>query len=143
MAPDASLQLRVLTPHACVFARTVTSLRFPTESGQVGVRARREPFASVVEPGLWVLQEGGRVSFGATAGGFLRHVNGTTEVFTPFAVFGATTAAVMDALASRMAAPDSELSVRRRLIELEQRILREAAQRPDAAGVTSAGKVLG
>ncbi len=46
------LKLVVRTPREVVLERGVSSLRVPTETGQVGVRSGAEPRGLAVEPGL-------------------------------------------------------------------------------------------
>jgi F0F1-type ATP synthase epsilon subunit len=129
MARDAALRLRIRTPHADVLDRAVDSVRVPTETGQVGLRARREAVVLVVEPGLLVVRAGASVSFAATAGGMLRVDGDGAELLTPFAVVGSAADAVVADLERQRAAPDSELAARRRLGELEERIMHEVARR--------------
>jgi len=126
---ESGLRLRIRTPHRVVLDREVRSVRLPTETGQVGLRARRERVVLVVEPGLLVVRAADRVSFASTAGGLLRVDRGAAELLTPYAVVGDSADAVMADLARQLAAPDSELAVRRRLGELEERIMRELARR--------------
>jgi len=130
MASEHTLRLRIRTPHRSVVDREVKGVRLPTETGQVGLRARREMIVLVVEPGLLLIRENGRMTYASTAGGLLRMVDSEADLMTPYAVTGDTPDAVMADLEAQLAAPDSELAVRRRLGELEQRIMRELARRP-------------
>lgn len=120
-----TLRLVIRTPHEAVVDLPVTSARIPTASGQVGLRPRQEPFIAVVEPGLILLDAGVDRRFAATAGGLLRTDRDLAVLATPFAVTGMDGAAVLDALDQAYATPDSELVTRRRLAELEQRIVQE------------------
>jgi hypothetical protein len=87
----------------------------------------------VVEPGLLVLRTDGGLQFAATAGGLLEHAGMTCTLHSPFAVLGADEAEVLEALGRALATPDSELAARRRLGELEQRIVKELGE-PRRAG---------
>lgn len=129
MADDSTLHLQVRTPHGSVIDRDVHSLRLPTETGQVGLRAHRATTVLVVEPGLLVIHAGGATSFASTAGGLLRMADNEADLFTPYATTGETPESVLEDLDKQLAAPDSELAMRRRLTELEQRIMRELAQK--------------
>jgi hypothetical protein len=59
-------------------------------------------------------------------------------LYTPFAVEGAVDTEVLAALDLALATPDSELSARRRLGELEQRIVQELRHRAPVARARSA-----
>lgn len=124
------LHLVVRTPHEVVVDEQVRAARVPTESGQVGLRPREEPFVLVVEPGLCVLRTGERVRFAATAGGLLDADRETSVLYTPFAVVGDRGDEVLGALDRALATPDSELAARRRLGELEQHIVQELREGP-------------
>lgn len=127
-----TLRLIIRTPHETVLDSPVASVRIPTATGMAGLRPRQEPLLLVVEPGLVVVTGGGRTRFAATAGGLLEADRRTATLYTPFAVVGDTDDEVLDALDRVLATPDSELLARRRLGELEQRILQEL--RPKAGG---------
>ena len=119
------LRLVVRTPHDLVFDGAVRSARLPAESGWFGLRARGEAFATVVEPGLVVLRADGPIRFVATAGGLLDAGQEQAVLYTPFAVAGVAEADVLSALDRALGAPDAEITARRRLGELERRILQE------------------
>jgi F0F1-type ATP synthase epsilon subunit len=123
-----TLRLVIRTPHAPVVDAGVAAARVPTRTGQLGLRPRQEPFVTVVEPGLVVLETGAGRLFAATAGGLLRADRDTALLITPFAVTG-TVGEVLAALDEAYALPESELVTRRRLAELEQRIVRELSPR--------------
>ncbi len=126
------LRFVIRTPQEVVVDARVRSVRLPTESGHVGLRPREEAFASVVEPGLCLLRMEDGVRFAATAGGLLDAAGDTSILYTPFAVVGARGEDVLASLTRALATPDSELSMRRRLGELEQRIAHELRQGPVA-----------
>lgn len=126
----AELALTVRTPHGVVVEAQVFAARVPTETGQVGLRPRGEPLVLAVVPGLVVLRTAAGTGFVATGGGLLESSARSAVLYTPFAAQGDTAARVMDALAATFSAPDSELAARRRLDELEQRIVQELRRRP-------------
>jgi F0F1-type ATP synthase epsilon subunit len=123
-----ALRFILRTPHGNVFDAPVASVRLPLETGQLGLRPHMEPEIAVVEPGL-ILIRGALLRFAASAGGLLRAGREEALLLTPFAVVGSE-AEVLAALQSALATPDSEVSARRGLGELEQRLLRELRQRP-------------
>lgn len=84
------------------------------------------------------LERGERLA--ATAGGLLDGGREQAVLFTPFAVVGDRADDVLARLDSALATPDSELSARRRLGELEQHIVQELRQRPSS---TRAGRTDG
>lgn len=127
------LHLVIRTPHAIVLDEHIRAARVPTESGQVGLRPREEPFALVVEPGLCIVRGDDGVRFAATAGGLLEGDRETATLYTPFAVAGNRGEQLLAALDRALATPDSELAARRRLGELEQHIVHELHQRPEVA----------
>jgi F0F1-type ATP synthase epsilon subunit len=132
------LRLVIRTPYEVVFDERVRSARVPAETGQVGLRPRGEPFVVVVEPGLVVLRTDAGVRFAATAGGLLDGDRDTSVLYTPFAAVGAAEGEVLAALDRAQATPDSELALRRRLGELERRIVRElrpTSERAEAVGL--------
>lgn len=118
------LRLVIRTPHEVPFDDRVRAARVPTETGQVGLRPRGEPLILVVEPGLVVVHLDGAPRFAATAGGLLESDRDQCTIYTPFAVIGSEDE-VLAALERALATPDSELVARRKLGELEQRIVQE------------------
>jgi len=128
------LHLVIRTPHAIVVDEQVRAVRVPTESGQVGLRPREEPFALVVEPGLCILRGERESRFVGTVGGLLECERGTATLYTPYAVAGDRGEELLDRLDRALATPDRELAARRRLGELEQHIVKELRQRPTVAG---------
>ncbi len=126
--PDAPLRLVIRTPHAAVLDEDVAGVRVPTETGLVGLRPGGEPLTLVVEPGLVVVHtRGGGDRFAASAGGLLECTRERCTVYTPFVVVGGEDE-VVDALGKALATPGSEIDARRRLGELEQRILEEVRE---------------
>lgn len=127
------LRFVIRTPHETVFDEHVRAARVPAETGQVGLRPRIEPFVLVVEPGLVILRKDDGIGFAATAGGLLDSGCEESVLYTPFAVVGGLDIDVLAALDRAFVAPDGELAARRRLGELEQRILQEIRHRPPVA----------
>ena len=74
------------TPREVVLELDVSSIRVPTETGQVGVRPRAEPFVLAVEPGLVLVRRDETYQFVGTAGGLLRCDGATASLLTPLAV---------------------------------------------------------
>ena len=85
---EETLRLVVRTPQGGVFDERVTSLRVPTDTGQVGLRPRSEEAALVVEPGLALAASSDGLRFVATAGGLLRCDGKQAVLLTPLAVVG-------------------------------------------------------
>ncbi|MGR8918781.1 MAG: hypothetical protein ACU85V_04110 [Gammaproteobacteria bacterium] len=125
--------LLVLTPRAPVFDGDVHGLRIPTETGQVGIHPRAEPMLLVVEPGLLILHTAAGAHFAATAGGLLESDRERCVIYTPFAVASEHDSAVIAELDRALSTPDGELAARRRLGELEHRIMREIRRREPIA----------
>lgn len=122
---EGALRLRVRTPHAQVLEARVTSLRVPTDTGQVGLRPRSEPAALVVEPGLALASGAGGLRFVATAGGLLRCDGREAVLLTPLAVVGASADAVLASLEEALGAPGPDRELRAALQRLETGILQE------------------
>ncbi len=122
---DQTLQLVVRTPERAVLDEAVTSLRLPTDTGQVGLRPRAEPTVLVVEPGLVLAKVRGQLRFLATAGGLLRCDGRRATLLTPVAVIGDSERAVALALDETLRAPRAELELRAALQRLETGILLE------------------
>lgn len=130
--PDA-LRFQVRTPHAIVFDEPVASVRVPTQTGQAGLRPRGEPCLSVVEPGLIIARAGRTQRFIASAGGLLDVRRDRALLLTPFVSVGDSGEEVLAQLSQALATPDSELMARKRLGELEQRIIHELREAPAGA----------
>jgi F0F1-type ATP synthase epsilon subunit len=119
------LQFVVRTPREVVLELQVSSIRVPTETGQVGVRPHVEPLVLAVEPGLVLARLGDTYEFIGTAGGLLR-CNGTTaSLLTPLAVSGSNEDSVIKALDAAIAQPSAEMEARATLGRLQTSILRE------------------
>ncbi|HKJ25827.1 MAG TPA: hypothetical protein VKB65_13455 [Myxococcota bacterium] len=122
---EGTLRLVVRTPEGVVFERAVTSLRVPTDTGQVGLRPDSEAAALVVEPGLVLAASGEGLRFVATAGGLLRCDGAEAVLLTPLAVFGDGAEAVAERLAAAMRTPGPDHELRTVLQRLETGILQE------------------
>jgi F0F1-type ATP synthase epsilon subunit len=123
------LRFVLRTPHQVVHDGPLRAARVPAATGQVGLRPRCEPLILAVEPGLVLLRREGGLAFAGTAGGLLETDGETCTLYTPFAVVGDEADGVLSALDRALATPDTELSARRQLGELEQRIARELNDR--------------
>jgi F0F1-type ATP synthase epsilon subunit len=123
------LRLIIRTPSEVVLDTRVQGARVPTPSGQAGLRPRQEPLLLVVEPGLIVYHLDGEPRFAASAGGLFQADRDRAVLYTPFAVLGERAEDVIEALDRAFAVPDSELAARRRLGELEDRIVKELRHR--------------
>lgn len=117
----AELRLVLRTPSRVVFEGTVSAVRWPSPSGQVGLRPGAEPLVSALEPGLVLIRSGEARLIAGTAGGVARHDGRETELFSPFAAVG-TAEEVLEALARARGSGEGELAALRHLRELEQRI---------------------
>jgi F0F1-type ATP synthase epsilon subunit len=133
---EPALRLRVRTPQQVVLDASVTSLRIPADTGQVGLRPRSEPAAFVVEPGLVLADGPDGLVFLASAGGLLRCDGREAVLLTPFAVIGASADSVRAALERVLGAPRADLELRAALQRLETGILKElrGAASPAARG---------
>lgn len=123
------LNFRLRTPEALVFDGMVRSVRVPVETGLVGIRPRSESLILAVEPGLIILRHDGDTRFAATVGGLFEHAGWTATLFTPFGVVGEERE-VLEALDRVQASPEGDLAARRRLADLEGRIVREIGAAP-------------
>src|SRR5689334_11399264 len=109
---DSGLRLLVQTPHELVLELQVVSVRVPTETGQVGLRARHEPTVLAVEPGLVLVRLAESLQYVGTAGGILLSEGKVARLLTPLAVAGTDAATVTEKLDRAMSAPDAELQAR-------------------------------
>jgi F0F1-type ATP synthase epsilon subunit len=130
---NGPLRMVIRTPHEIILDADVRAARVPSETGQVGLRPRQERFVLVVEPGLVILRSQDGTRFAATAGGLLQVDRQRCVLYTPFAVLGSDEAEVLAALDRAVAVPNGELSARRALGALEQRIVTEIRQRSPLA----------
>ena len=128
------LHVVIRTPNETVVDQDVASLRFPTHSGQVGLRPRCEPSVLAVEAGLIVLRINGGNRYAGTAGGLL-HTNGdSASLLTPLAVVGDDLDSVSNQLDQLLSTPSGEMEVRHTLGRLEQRILQELHEGDGSSG---------
>jgi F0F1-type ATP synthase epsilon subunit len=127
--PD-SLRLVIKTPHQTVLDIRVAAIRVPTETGLVGIRPGGEPLVVALEPGLIVIRIASGERFAATAGGLLESGRSQCTVLTPYAAVGNSEPEIEEALNRILATPSTEVVARRRLEELEQRIVKELSQSP-------------
>jgi F0F1-type ATP synthase epsilon subunit len=131
---DETLRLVVRTPQGGVLDQPVTSLRLPSDTGQVGLRPRSEPAVLLVEPGLVLAATTGGLRFVATAGGLLRCDGEEAVLLTPLAVAGESAEAVRTELAEALGTPRVDLELRGVLQRLETGILQELRRATGAAG---------
>jgi len=136
---ELALALVVRTPNGAVLEESVTSLRVPTDSGQVGLRPRSEPAALVVEPGLALAASRRGLLFIATIGGLLRCDGRQAVLLTPLAVVGQNAEAVRADLEQALAALRPDLELRAVLQRLETGILQELRGASAAGGGGSLG----
>jgi F0F1-type ATP synthase epsilon subunit len=122
---EETLRLVVRTPQGGAFDDRVTSLRVPSDTGQVGLRSRSEPTVLVVEPGLVLAATTGGLRFIATAGGLLRCDGNEAVLLTPLAVVGASAEVVGARLKDLMGKLSPDLELRGVLQRLETGILQE------------------
>jgi len=131
---ENTLRLVVRTPRGPVFDGLVTTLRVPSDTGQVGLRPRSEPAALVVEPGLVLAAALEGLRFVVTAGGLLRCDGVQAILLTPLAAAGESAAAVRRELEEALETPRVELELRGVLQRLETGILEELRRNPVAGG---------
>ena len=131
---EETLRLVVRTPQGGVFDEGVTSLRLPTDTGQVGLRPRSEAAAFVVEPGLVLAASVNRLCFIATAGGLLRCNGQEAVLLTPLAVVGDSAESVRAELEGLSSAPRADLELRAILQRLETGILEEVRRGTSTPG---------
>jgi F0F1-type ATP synthase epsilon subunit len=119
------LRFMVRTPREIVLELEVSSIRVPTETGQVGIRPRVEPLVLAVEPGVVLIRRGSDYEFAGTAGGLLRCNGAIASLLTPLAVAGDNEDAVIKAIEDTLAQPSVEMEARAMLGRLQTSILRE------------------
>jgi F0F1-type ATP synthase epsilon subunit len=122
---SVSLTLTVRTPQEVVLQQDVSSIRVPTETGQVGIRPRAEPLVVAVEPGVVLVRLEDEYQFVGTAGGLLRWDGGSANLLTPLAVTGREEDVVIRAVEQLLAQPSAELEARTTLERMQTSILRE------------------
>ena len=131
---EETLRFVVRTPQGGVLDERVTSLRVPTDTGQVGLRPRAEAAALVVEPGLALAASSDGLRFLATAGGLLRCDGKQAVLLTPLAVVGDSAEVVRAELSQALETPSRDLELRAVLQRLETGILQELRRGASAAG---------
>ena len=115
----------IRTPLEIVLRVEARSARVSTPSGWVGLRPRGESQVLVVSAGLLLIQTDRKVRYAASAGGVLEASARESCLYTPFASTGDSAQSLLATLDSLLATPTPELSARRQLGELEQRIVHE------------------
>lgn len=139
MTETGRFRLTIRTPHEVTMQAEVGSLRVPTESGHVGLRARAEATVLAVEPGVvhahLVAGDSGNEIFIGTAGGLLLCDGNTATLLTPLAVMGKDEQHIENQIIEQMERPNSELEARGTLTKLEGHILSEL-RREQRQGVT-------
>lgn len=131
---EETLRFVVRTPQGGVFDERVTSLRVPSDTGQVGLRPRSEAAALVVEPGLVLAASTDGLRFVATAGGLLRCDGKEAVLLTPLAVVGESAEDVRTELEEVLGTPSPDLELRAVLQRLQTGILEELRRGASAAG---------
>lgn len=131
---EETLRFVVRTPQGGVFDERVTSLRVPSDTGQVGLRPRSEAAALVVEPGLVLAASTDGLRFVATAGGLLRCDGKQAVLLTPLAVVGESAEDVRTELEEVLGTPSPDLELRAVLQRLQTGILEELRRGASAAG---------
>ena len=132
--PEQTLRFQVRTPQGRAFDERVTSLRVPSDTGQVGLRPRSESAALVVEPGLALATSSNGLHFVATAGGLLRCDGNDVVLLTPLAVVGENAAEVRKQLMDVLGRPGPDQELRGVLQRLETGILEELRRGASPAG---------
>ena len=122
---EATLHFVIRTPQDIVLEGDVSSVRVPTETGQVGLRPHGEPTVLAVEPGLIVVRQDDLIRFAGTAGGLLHCDGAVAHLLTPVAVIGAALTTVLEALDRALAVPSAEQEARALLGRLEKHIILE------------------
>jgi len=121
----ASLRVVIRTPKEVTLDLEVSSIRVPTQTGQVGLRPRSESTILAVEAGLIVIRQRDRFRYAGTAGGLLRSDGVLANLLTPLAVTGDDPDAVVAELDRILAIPSEESEIRKALAQIELRIREE------------------
>jgi F0F1-type ATP synthase epsilon subunit len=116
----ATLHFVIRTPQGIVLEGDISSIRIPTETGQVGLRPRSEPTVLAVEPGMIVVRQDDLVRFAGTAGGLLHCDGAVAHLLTPLAVIGDALSTVLEALDRALAVPSAEQEARALLARLKR-----------------------
>lgn len=122
----------VRTPSETVFEGDALSLRVPTETGQVGLRARAEATVLAVESGLVVIKTRTGLKYAGTAGGLLHCDGKKASLLTPLAVVKDDIDSVSSELDRMLGTPSQEMEIRQALGRLEQKILHELRHEDDS-----------
>lgn len=121
----STLHFVIRTPQEIVLESDVSSVRVPTETGQVGLRSHCEATVLAVEPGLIVVRQDDRTRFVGTAGGLLHCDKTMVSLLTPVAVVGDDLTTCLEKLDQELAVPSTERETRTLLGRLEKNILQE------------------
>ena len=134
MTAESTLQLIVRTPRELVAELTVRSLRFPTDTGWVGLRRGCEAAVYAIEPGLILAQTSSRrMLFLATGGGLLRCEGQAAILLTPVVVSGDDVEQVRTRLEQALVEPTADVELRHAIARLENGILHELRSGASAA----------
>jgi F-type H+-transporting ATPase subunit epsilon len=123
MPAEGTFHLLVQMPRERLFEEDISSLRVPTETGQVGLHTGHEETVLAVEPGLVLVRMGEEWRFIGTAGGLISSDGNTARLLTPLAVVGDSAAEAVAALDQALAEPNSEMQARAKLSRLEAGIV--------------------
>jgi F0F1-type ATP synthase epsilon subunit len=122
---DAALRLVIRTPKEPILDVAASSVRVPTQTGQVGLRPRIQPTILAIEAGLIVIRMGTAFRYAGTAGGLLRCDGAIANLLTPLAVTGDEPDAVVAELDRVLSIPSEEAEIRKALATIEMRIREE------------------
>jgi len=125
MKAESSLKLIVRTPRELVAELTLQSVRFPTDTGWVGLRRGCEAAVYAIEPGLILAQTPQQMIFLATGGGLLRCEGQVAILLTPVVVSGNDAQQVRTRLERALVEPTADVELRHAIARLETGILHE------------------
>lgn len=131
-----ALSLELRTPHRTVFDEPALSLRLPTETGHVGLRAGAEATVLAIEAGIVIARTAGGARYFGSPGGLLRFDGRRAVLLTPFCVGGDTPDEVASRLSEALEEPDAEMEARKALETLEERIIRDLRSGDAERGAT-------